>query len=35
VEQGPVRDVYRAPRHPYTRRLLASVPTFEEKEEAA
>ncbi|XMN05121.1 ABC transporter ATP-binding protein [Streptomyces griseobrunneus] len=35
VEQGPVRDVYRAPRHPYTRRLLASVPTCEEKEEAA
>lgn len=35
VEQGPVRDVYRAPQHPYTRRLLASVPTFEQKEEAA
>ncbi|MEU8674885.1 ABC transporter ATP-binding protein [Streptomyces sp. NPDC048560] len=35
VEQGPVRDVYHAPQHPYTRRLLASVPTFEEKEEAA
>ncbi|MFD3662064.1 ATP-binding cassette domain-containing protein [Streptomyces sp. NPDC058659] len=31
VEQGPVRDVYRAPRHPYTRRLLASAPAFEEK----
>ncbi|WP_309029275.1 ABC transporter ATP-binding protein [Streptomyces alfalfae] len=35
VEQGPVRDVYRSPRHPYTRRLLASVPTFDKKEEAA
>ncbi|KQX56949.1 MULTISPECIES: ATP-binding cassette domain-containing protein [unclassified Streptomyces] len=31
VEQGPVRDVYRTPRHPYTRRLLASVPAFGEK----
>jgi ABC-type glutathione transport system ATPase component len=27
VEQGPCREVYRAPSHPYTRRLLASVPS--------
>jgi peptide/nickel transport system ATP-binding protein len=26
VEQGPVRDVFRAPAHPYTKALLASVP---------
>jgi oligopeptide/dipeptide ABC transporter ATP-binding protein len=26
VEQGPVRDVLRTPKHPYTRGLLASVP---------
>ena len=26
VEQGPVRDVLRAPQHPYTRGLLASLP---------
>jgi ABC-type glutathione transport system ATPase component len=35
VEQGPVRDVYQDPQHPYTRRLLASVPTLEPKEDAA
>ncbi|MFJ2938253.1 ATP-binding cassette domain-containing protein [Streptomyces sp. NPDC087219] len=37
VEQGPCRDVYRAPSHPYTRRLLASVPgpTDADQESAA
>ena len=29
VEVGPVRDVLRAPRHPYSRRLISSVPTLD------
>jgi oligopeptide/dipeptide ABC transporter ATP-binding protein len=27
VEFGPVRDIFRQPQHPYTRGLLASIPT--------
>jgi peptide/nickel transport system ATP-binding protein len=26
VEQGPVRDILRNPKHPYTRGLLDSIP---------
>ena len=29
VETGPVEQVWRAPQHPYTQRLLAAVPTIE------
>lgn len=28
AEQGPVRDIFHAPRHPYTRALLQSVPSL-------
>jgi peptide/nickel transport system ATP-binding protein len=28
VEQGAVRELFRAPQHPYTRKLLASAPTM-------
>jgi oligopeptide/dipeptide ABC transporter ATP-binding protein len=30
VEQGPVRDIFNHPSHPYTEALLASVPKLEE-----
>ncbi|MFJ5552994.1 dipeptide ABC transporter ATP-binding protein [Streptomyces sp. NPDC093225] len=29
VEEGPVDEVYGAPRHPYTRRLLSAVPSLD------
>ena len=29
VETGPVEQIYRAPRHPYTRALFASKPTLD------
>ena len=29
VETGPVEDIYRTPRHPYTRALFASKPTLD------
>ena len=30
VESGPVRDIFRSPRHPYTRGLLHSMPRLDE-----
>lgn len=29
VEEGPVERVYNEPREPYTRRLVASIPTIQ------
>jgi oligopeptide/dipeptide ABC transporter ATP-binding protein len=31
VEMGPVADLFRTPRHPYTRLLIESVPTFKHR----
>jgi oligopeptide/dipeptide ABC transporter ATP-binding protein len=31
VEQGPVRDIFNQPSHPYTQALIASVPKLEER----
>jgi oligopeptide/dipeptide ABC transporter ATP-binding protein len=31
VEQGPVAELYDAPKHPYTQALLTSIPTLETK----
>ncbi|HSR80791.1 MAG TPA: oligopeptide/dipeptide ABC transporter ATP-binding protein, partial [Hyphomicrobiaceae bacterium] len=28
VEQGPVRQIFKAPAHPYTRALLSSIPSM-------
>lgn len=32
VEEGPVRQIFRRPQHPYTRLLMESLPSLEEKE---
>jgi oligopeptide/dipeptide ABC transporter ATP-binding protein len=32
VEQGPVREIYRNPRHPYTKALLNSIPKLGSKD---
>lgn len=32
VEEGPVRDIFHQPQHPYTQLLMESLPSLEEKE---
>jgi oligopeptide transport system ATP-binding protein len=34
VEEGPTRAIFKDPRHPYTRALLASLPRLDEAEDA-
>jgi peptide/nickel transport system ATP-binding protein len=33
VEFGPVRNIFKAPKHPYTQYLISSVPTLEAKQQ--
>jgi peptide/nickel transport system ATP-binding protein len=33
VEEGPVRDIFYQPQHPYTQLLMESLPSLEEKED--
>jgi len=35
VESGPIKDIFRNPRHPYTRGLLACVPRLGESKESS
>jgi peptide/nickel transport system ATP-binding protein len=32
VEVSPVRDIFAAPKHPYTQMLISSLPSLEEKQ---
>jgi peptide/nickel transport system ATP-binding protein len=35
VEEGPTREIFRAPRHAYTRLLLDSIPTLKNRRAAS